>query len=366
VTVGLQWLRRFLGRHPELASVMSMNIEGVRIKGTSPERLKKWFMDLGAALTEYQISPENLYNMDESGFAIGDIEASKVIINAKIRQKFQAKWSRQEWVTSIECICADGTFIPPLIIFKGKNVLQDWVPDSVHDTWAFSCNTKGWTSNRHGLEWLERCFEPATHEKAGGKFRMLICDGHDSHITGDWIGFCMDHDIALLILPPHSSHRTQPLDVAVFGPLKRHMGAKLENLRQLQLARLGKGEWTAAFAAAHDDAFTSQNIKAGFRGTGINPFLPSKLLLRTPSVTPEPEKTPSLTPSPVTPFPNSVLTSSPMNLHEVHTANSALSSIIESTESISLSGKEYFNCLVRSSNRLRAEKAIIEKEKDTL
>ena len=55
-----------------------------------------------------------------------------------------------------------------------------------------------------------------------------------------------------------------------------------------------------------------------------------------------------------------------MNLHEVHTVNSALSSIIESTESISSSGKEYFNCLVRSSNRLRVEKAIIEKEKDAL
>jgi len=122
-TLGVQWIGRFLGRHPELSSVMSLNIEGVRIKGTSPERLKKWFMDLGAALTEYKISPENLYNMDESGFAIGDIEASKVIINANIRQKFQAKWSRQEWVTSIECICADGTFVPPLVIFKGKKLL---------------------------------------------------------------------------------------------------------------------------------------------------------------------------------------------------------------------------------------------------
>ena len=95
----------------------------------------------------------------------------------------------------------------------------------------FSYNTKGWPSNRHGLEWLERSFEPATREKAEGKFRMLICDGHNSYITGDWIGFCIDHDIALLILPPHLFHQTQPLDVAVFGPLKRHMGAKLENLR---------------------------------------------------------------------------------------------------------------------------------------
>ena len=55
-----------------------------------------------------------------------------------------------------------------------------------------------------------------------------------------------------------------------------------------------------------------------------------------------------------------------MNLHEIHTANSALSTLIESTESISSSRKEYFNCLVQSSIRLRVDKAIIEKEKDAL
>ena len=66
------------------------------------------------------IELENVYNMDESGFAISDVEASQHIINAAIRQKFQSKPGRQEWVTSIECICADGTSLPPLIISKGK------------------------------------------------------------------------------------------------------------------------------------------------------------------------------------------------------------------------------------------------------
>ena len=55
---------------------------------------------------------------------------------------------------------------------------------------------------------------------------MLICDGHDSHITGDFIEFCMDNNILLMILPPHSSHLTQPLDVGVFGALKKHHGVK--------------------------------------------------------------------------------------------------------------------------------------------
>ena len=58
-------------------------------------------------------------------------------------------------------------------------------------------------------------FEPATREKAQGQPRLLVCDGHDSHISGNFIAHCMDHNIELLVLPPHTFHYTQPLDVAV-------------------------------------------------------------------------------------------------------------------------------------------------------
>jgi hypothetical protein len=52
----------------------------------------------------------------------------------------------------VECICVDGTILLPLGIFKGKNVLQNWIPNEVLKQWFFSANTKGWTSNLHGLE----------------------------------------------------------------------------------------------------------------------------------------------------------------------------------------------------------------------
>jgi len=41
-------------------------------------------------LVKFNIKSENIYNMDESRFAIGEKEARKVIINTYIRQKFQA------------------------------------------------------------------------------------------------------------------------------------------------------------------------------------------------------------------------------------------------------------------------------------
>ena len=81
-----------------------------RVKDTSPERLSKWFSDLKSVIDEFNICIENIYNTDESGFAIGTVERSVTIINAEIRTRLQkANPGRQEWVTSVECICADGT-----------------------------------------------------------------------------------------------------------------------------------------------------------------------------------------------------------------------------------------------------------------
>jgi hypothetical protein len=94
----------------------------------------------------------------------------------------------------VECICADGTILPPHGIFKGKNVLQSWIPPTVIDQWFFSANTKGWTSNLHRLEWLKRIFEPTTR-----------ADGHDSHISGSFIA---------LLAEPHCITDSSPSYIA--------------------------------------------------------------------------------------------------------------------------------------------------------
>ena len=64
-------------------------------------------------------------------------------------------------------------------------------------------------------------FEPATLEKANGEFRLLICDGNDGRIS---TCHCIGNDIVLMLLPPHSSHLMQSLNVGVFFPLQQAMG----------------------------------------------------------------------------------------------------------------------------------------------
>ena len=56
--------------------------------------------------------------------------------------------------------------------------------------------------------------------------RLLIMDGYSSHVRARFIAYCMCDAIDIVILPPHSSHLTQPLDVGIFRPLKQAMASE--------------------------------------------------------------------------------------------------------------------------------------------
>lgn len=207
---------------------------------------------------------------------MGKRKALWVIIDTNVEQNYQTEPGRQEWVTVVECICANGTSIPPLIIFKGENVSDSWIP--VQELPHISCNSKGWTSNEHGLKWLKKCFELATRDKADSEFRLLICDGHDSHIWAEFIRHCIANRIILMLLPPHCSHLMQPLDVSVFFPLKQAIGTFVDRIFRTGIGRLQKIEWFKSFINARAKAINTENSHGAWRGAGIYPIDPSKVL----------------------------------------------------------------------------------------
>jgi len=55
-------------------------------------------------------------------------------------------------------------------------------------------------------------------------YRLLILDGHGSHLTPEFDQICSDNDIIPICMPAHSSNYLQPLDVSVFAPLKKAYG----------------------------------------------------------------------------------------------------------------------------------------------
>ena len=180
----------------------------------------------------------------------------------------------------VECISGDGMTIPPLVIFKGENIQKAWIPEEMNSDWNWASNTKGWTCDTIGDNWIRHCFEPATRNKANGAVRLLIADGHGSHVTASFIHFCMDNNILILLLPPHSSHLTQPLDVRIFSVLKKQMANELDCILRYGVDNIKKFEWADCYRIARPNSMSPSNIAGAWSGAGLIPFMPQKVLRR--------------------------------------------------------------------------------------
>jgi len=127
-----------------------------------------------------------------------------------------------EFVTLLACICADGTKIPIGLIYQGESHdLQDsWVDEvDANDEVYFAASANGWTCNNLGLQWLQKIYDPATKTKAGRGKRLLIVDGHSSHVNMAFLDWADRNRIIVYIMLSHLTHRLQLLDVGLFSPL---------------------------------------------------------------------------------------------------------------------------------------------------
>ena len=178
---------------------------------------------------ELNVLPENTYNMDEKGVMIGVIGKTKRVFDKLLykerRYKQASHDANWEWVTVIGAICADGCHLPPAVIYPADsdNVQANWVHNINPKTHSiyFSVSQSGWMNDDLGVAWLEQVFDPATKKKARRNFRLLIFDGHGSHVTQRFINYCDHHRILVLVYPSHATHTLQPLDVSCFKPLSQ-------------------------------------------------------------------------------------------------------------------------------------------------
>jgi hypothetical protein len=109
---------------------------------------------------------DQTYNMDEKGFAMGKMNATKRVFSWPLFEQKTVRAPLQDsltkWITVLACICADGTAIPPALIYQSDaaQVWSTWVEDIKQDQPVFVTASKsGWMNNDIGLQWLIQVFD---------------------------------------------------------------------------------------------------------------------------------------------------------------------------------------------------------------
>ena len=288
-TVGEKWVYNFVKRHHELSTRLSKRYDYERAKCEDPRIIGEWFNLVQKTILQYGIDSDEVYSFDETGFAMGLTATARVITRSEYYgRRSPCQPENREWVTTIECINASGWALPPCVIFKGEGFIESGF-DNLPNDWRFEVSPNGWTSDEISLRWLEKLFIPTIYSRTKGGYRLLILDGHGSHLTPKFDEICEKNKIIPICMPPRSSHLLQPLDIGCFAGLKRSYDQTVEIKMRNGINHIDKFDFLAAYPNARTEALESETIKDSFCAAGLVPFSPDQVIskldirLRTPA-----------------------------------------------------------------------------------
>nr|XP_047132477.1 MFS-type transporter clz9-like [Hydra vulgaris] len=244
---GKQWLRGFM-----LLGEFFTNLKDVRLR--------------------HKFQPQNIYNVDETGLTTVQ-KPVKVI--AKKGDKQVGRITSAERGTLVTVCCAVNAIensIPPFFIFprvhfKGS-MINGGPPGCVG-----VANPSGWMNVATFLEWMKHFIQNVKCSPANPV--LLLLDNHESHVSIVCLDLAKKNGITMLSFPPHCSHKLQPLDRSVYGPLKRYYNAACDDWIVSNPRPMTIYDIASVVRKAYTQAFTLSNISAGFAVAGVEPFNPN-------------------------------------------------------------------------------------------
>lgn len=131
--LGKKGVKRFLKRHPEVRTIKGVAIDYKRLNGATPETCEALYSQLSYPEIK-RIIERNRVNTDEIGIMEGMGENSLMLGEAFRKTILLEDAHKREWISIVVCVTADDRALPPLIIFSGANVQQQWFDENVMNT----------------------------------------------------------------------------------------------------------------------------------------------------------------------------------------------------------------------------------------
>ncbi|XP_041983266.1 uncharacterized protein LOC121736248 [Aricia agestis] len=269
-TAGHDFYKGFIKRHPDLTLRQPEPTSKARARGFNKTQVYRFFDLLEAEIEKHQIDATRLYNMDETGIQTSSNKPPKVLTKVGKRQVGHIASTERGRTTTVICCCnAAGSFVPPLMIFARKRMAPNLLDGAPPGTQA-TVSDNGWTNGAVFLQWL-RFFIDTVRPTAEKKV-LLVMDNHESHKYLPALELASKNHVIFVSLAPHTTHRMQPLDLCVYGPLKTYFERSVATFQKTHVGRIiNQKDVANLFGTAYLRAATTQNAVSGFEKTGLWP-----------------------------------------------------------------------------------------------
>ncbi|XP_055897466.1 uncharacterized protein LOC129928222 [Biomphalaria glabrata] len=167
-------------------------------------------------------------------------------------------------------VSATGNTLPPVFIFPKKQFKNFMLNGSPEGSLGHA-HPSGWMTSESFLQVIHHFIKYVRPTEIYPV--ILILDNHESHLSYAALELAKRNNIHVITLPPHTSHKLQPLDRTVFGPMKAAFN-NLADSWQIKYARqtLSIYQLVELRGTAFLKASTKQNILSGFKTSGVWPL----------------------------------------------------------------------------------------------
>ncbi|XP_043212195.1 SH3 domain-containing protein C23A1.17-like [Amphibalanus amphitrite] len=268
---GVEWFRSFRKRRNLAVRTPEATSMG-RASGFNRHNVNEFFAKLTEVVDRYQFSKEDIWNVDETG--VTTVQKPPQVVTARGSRQVGSLTSaeRGELVTVCAAVSACGNTVPPMLIFPRVRYQPHFVRDGPPGCIG-SAYPSGWMTKENFKIFLVHFVKHTRCSKE--RPVLLLLDNHESHLGVEAVTYAKENGVVLLSFPPHCSHKLQPLDRSVYGPLKRYLGCAQANwLRNNRGRTMTIHDIPGVLRDAWASASTQANITSGFRVSGIVPLNP--------------------------------------------------------------------------------------------
>lgn len=269
-TLSMKWYYSFINRWKEDIKLQTPRaLDVYRAKGANPEAVRNYYNELEKIMTKYSLTekPEKIFNIDEKGICMGHTPPK--IVGGKDFQAPALTTPRGQTVTMIAASCALGNVLPPFFVFPGKRLTADLIKGGLPGTGA-AMSDSGWSNTSIFDQFMKSHF---TRYVQGNGPYLVLYDGHRSHVNKSLIDWARERGYILFVLPPHTSHLLQPLDLGCFGPFARMYGLECQAFLKKNVGRIiTRNDICSLAGKAYGKTLTPNNIRSSFRAAGIYPL----------------------------------------------------------------------------------------------
>ena len=127
--------------------------------------------------------PERILVLDETGFNTNQGAKLCYFTKGTKEANILSDSCGKTTYTVLVCVSAAGDALPPLVVYKGKNLYDAWCTGGPRGT-VYSASPSGWMESHVFESWFIETFVPYKLERFGRDvFIVLFMDGHGSHLN---------------------------------------------------------------------------------------------------------------------------------------------------------------------------------------